>query len=28
MQEITSRTVIIAQDIFFSMEEVDEEGGE
>lgn len=28
MQEITGRAVIIAQDIFFSVEEVDEEGGE
>jgi hypothetical protein len=27
MQEITGRTVIFAQDIFFSMEEVDEECG-
>ena len=27
MQEITGRTVIFAQDSFFSMEEVDEEGG-
>ena len=28
MHKITGRTVIIVHDIFFSMEEVDKEGGE